>query len=101
MALPLHIVNLINEYSKPLTRPDWKTRPKFTIKQLFQGLKKKRSMFLMRQYYIIIRGYCDHYIRNKYNEYINTGTPSINALMNIETECGIPPEITRLMCNIL
>ena len=101
MALPQHILKLINEYSKPLTRPDWKTRPKFTIKQLFQGLKKQNGMLIINNYYRIVRGYCHHYILNKYNEYINTGTPIINALMNIERECGIPPQITKFMCNIL
>ena len=33
--LPLRAINLINEYSKPLTHPDWKKRKLMTQRILF------------------------------------------------------------------
>ena len=48
--LPLRAQMLINEYSKPLTRPDWKTRPKFTFELFFYGIKKQNKYVLKKHY---------------------------------------------------
>jgi len=38
--LPQNVIAIIKEYSKPLTRPDWKTKPKMTLKEFYNNILK-------------------------------------------------------------
>jgi hypothetical protein len=39
MALPSNVIKLISEYSKPVTRPNWReSKPLFNIYQLYNGV---------------------------------------------------------------
>ena len=100
MQLPIRAIVLINKFSKPLTRPDWKTKPKFTFKQFFCELKKQNKYLLMNFYYKIVRGICHHYLTNIYNKMITTGFSKQYALNIIKMKYGLEPKITMLMCNI-
>ena len=37
-ALPKNALKLIREYSKPVTRPDWKTKPRLTFSLFYYNL---------------------------------------------------------------
>jgi hypothetical protein len=100
MQLPIKAIALINDFSKPLTRPDWKTNPTFTFKQFFCGLKKQNKYLLISVYYKIVRGVCHHYLFNIYNKMITTGFSKQYALNIIKIKYGLEPKITMLMCNV-
>jgi hypothetical protein len=42
-SLPLRAITLISQYSKPLTRPNWKTNPTFTFTMFYKALLKKQK----------------------------------------------------------
>ena len=45
-------------------------------------------------------GYSHYYILDKYTEIIKSGYNRVIALTKIQTEYGLDPQITILMCNI-
>jgi hypothetical protein len=100
MRLPETALILIKKYSRPLTRPDWKTQPKFTFSQFFQGIKKQNKYVLIHLYYKIVMGYCHHFILDKYNMFLTIYSKEV-ALQKIHKWYGLNPKITLLMCNIL
>ena len=105
--LPPNVIEHIRKYAKPLTRPDWKTRPTFTFEQFFHEIKKQNKYILMRFYYKMVMGYCHHFMLDKYNNYIkagynkNTEYNKDMALNKLHIEYGLEPKIICLMCNIL
>jgi len=100
MFLPLNVLAIINKYSKPVTRPDWRSNPKFSFKQFFYGIQKTNKFTLRHFYYKVIMGYSHYYILDKYTEIIKSGYNRVIALTKIQTEYGLDPQITILMCNI-
>jgi hypothetical protein len=100
MSLPTRALALINVFTKPVTRPDWQSNPKFTFKQFFQGIKRQNKYVLITIYYKVVRGVCYNYIRNKYKEYINCGYSIQVLLEEIQNKYGVEPHITCLMCDI-
>jgi hypothetical protein len=36
--LPLNVIALIKEYSRPLTRPDWKTKPVMSLRLFYNNI---------------------------------------------------------------
>ena len=44
-SLPLRILNLIREYSKPLTRPDWRTLHKLSNYDLFYYISHSKIYY--------------------------------------------------------
>lgn len=100
MQLPTRALALINAFTKPVTRPDWHSNPKFTFKQFFQGIKKQNKYILKKIYYKVVRGVCYIFIINKYKEYINCGYSKQDVLQEIQNTYGLEPHITCLMCDI-
>ena len=43
MELPDDVLQIIREYSKPLTRPDWRTLNRLPIHKLYQEIMKKKN----------------------------------------------------------
>jgi hypothetical protein len=112
--LPPNVIEHIRKYAKPLTRPDWKTRPTFTFEQFFHEIKKQNKYILKRFYYRVVMGYCHHFMLDKYREYNkntrynknteynkNTRYNKEMALNKLYLEYGLEPKIICLMCNIL
>ena len=42
-VLPIQALTLISEYSKPLTRPDWKTKPVIDFLTFYQNLRRRQK----------------------------------------------------------
>ena len=99
-ALPLRAIHLINAFSKPLTRPDWKTSPTFSLNQFFKGVKKTNTYVLLIVYWKIIKGICHYHLKQQYNELIKLGFSKNDALLLLKQEHGLEPNIIMLMCNI-
>ena len=98
--LPPYVIDHIRNYAKPLTRPDWKTRPKFTFELFFYGIKKQNKYILWKLYYKVVMGYCHHYILDKYKNYIKSGYNKDASLNKLHLEYGLNTYIICLMCNI-
>ncbi len=49
MLLPINVLHMISEYSKPLTRPDWRTIKKMTQYRLFLDIQN--NIYKKRLYY--------------------------------------------------
>ena len=47
MELPEDVIRIINEYSKPLTRPDWRTLHKMRISDFYYNVIKKSSIHVV------------------------------------------------------
>jgi hypothetical protein len=45
--LPHNVLELISEYSKPLTRPDWKINPIYEFNLFYYDLIRKKSIFVI------------------------------------------------------
>ena len=43
MELPDDVLQLIREYSKPLTRPDWRTLNRLPLHQLYQEIMRNKN----------------------------------------------------------
>jgi len=43
MELPDDVLQIIREYSKPITRPDWRTLNRLPIHKLFHEIMKKKK----------------------------------------------------------
>ena len=100
--LPPNVIEHIRKYAKPLTRPDWKTKPTFTFEQFFHEIKKQNKYILKRFYYRVVMGYCHHFMLDKYREYNKkTEYNKEMALNKLYLEYGLEPKIICLMCNIL
>jgi hypothetical protein len=97
-VLPTNAIHLINVFSKPLTRPDWKTNPKFTFNQLFNGIKKQPK--LIKVYYKMVNGVCCHYLRDKYNKMIHSGYSKEYAFLQFKMDYGLDKRTIMLMCHI-
>ena len=100
MKLPKRAENIIKDFVRPLTRPDWKTNPKFSFNQLFYGLKKQNKFIIMRLYYNVVKGICHYYLCKKYHLMLDKGYTKYDILLEIEKEFGLEPRLTMLMCNI-
>jgi hypothetical protein len=99
LILPSNIIDLIHAFSKPLTRPDWKTNPKFTFSQLFTGIRKQTK--LIHVYYKMVHGVCFHYLRHTYNNMIYSGYSKEYAFLQFKMDYDLDEKIIKLMCDIL
>ena len=69
MILPLRAKKLISEYSKPLTRPNWKTQPSMTLYKFYINVNRNKKYYLLTQLsYKILHGYEANFL---YMLYIN------------------------------
>ena len=93
---PQNVLSIIREYSKPQTRPDWKTKPKLTFVQFYYQLKnsKKTAPFLAINQ--IQNGYNNLYVYYKYMTHLKIYTQKM-ALNIIEAELGIEQHIIIMM----
>jgi len=90
MSLPTQALDLIRQYSKPLTRPDWKRKPRLTFSLFYHNLiKHKYSIVIDTVIYRHINNNNDtltilrHYINNL--SYYKTNTlNSVSKHFNID-----------------
>ena len=50
MELPRDILDIIREYSMPVTRPDWRKLHKYTNRQFYSDLKRAYNKTILLQY---------------------------------------------------
>ena len=64
--LPDDICRIVSEFSKPLTRPDWKRNPKLSFEQFYDDVKKSSTRLLVRLSWKIQKGYSNEFIHGIY-----------------------------------
>ena len=90
-ALPTHVLRLISEYSKPMTRPDWRTFNRNISMDTF--IKDKDNLSLCKKTHLLYR--LVH--MNMYDYlYIMTNDELINLLINQECKTNYYHEREQL-----
>ena len=97
-SLPQNILSLIKEYSRPQTRPDWKTNPKLDFGQFYNGVRTKidKNKVLYKLHVNIQNGLNNHYVYSVYMRYLQYDGKQI-ALERIERELKLEPKLVILM----
>jgi len=96
--LPQNVLYLIKEYSKPQTRPDWKTNIKLSFIQFYYGIRKEmaKKKVLYKLHYTIQNGYNNFYVYGYYMRYLQDYNQRV-ALERIEKELHLDPKLVIIM----
>jgi hypothetical protein len=99
MILPLRARKLIREYSKPLTRPNWKTQPSMSLYKFYTNVDyNKKNYLLIRLSYKILDGYESTFLYMLYmNKLYKHNYNKKEALNDIYLNYDIEPKIINLV----
>ena len=97
MILPLRVQQLIREYSKPLTRPNWKTQPSMTLYKFYMNVDYNKKYYLLTQLsYKILKGYNPTFVYMLYMNKLKKYNKE-EALHEIYLNYGIESRIIDLI----